>query len=207
MAHSKDHITTATRLILASGSSIRKDILNGAGLEFEVISKPVDEAAIKAAMLDEGAKPREIADALAEAKALRVSRQEPGLVIGADQVMVMKGELFDKPLSVEAARERLIQMRGQRHELVGAVVVAKDAAPVWRYVSETKLWMRDFSDAFLDEYLALEGDLVTKSVGAYRFEGPGAHLFSRVEGDFFSILGLSLLPLLQYLRDCGAVTA
>ncbi len=198
---------TQSPLILASGSAIRREIMEGAGLEFEVVVKPVDEAAIKAAMLADGARPRDIADALAEAKALRVSRQQPGLVIGADQVMVMNGTLFDKPTSVDQARERLKAMRGQRHELVGSVVVARDGAPVWRHVSETKLWMRDFSDGFLDDYLAREGDLVTKSVGAYRFEGPGAHLFERVEGDFFSILGLSLLPLLQYLRDCGAVTA
>lgn len=196
-----------SRLILASGSAIRRDIMTGAGLDFEVIVKPVDEAAIKTAMLDEGARPREIADALAEAKALRVSRQEEGLVIGADQVMVMDGKLFDKPTSMDEARERLQLMRGKRHELIGSVVVANNGTPVWRYVSQTKLWMRDFSDAFLEDYLAGEGDLVTKSVGAYRFEGPGSQLFSRVEGDFFSILGLSLLPLLQYLRDCGAIAS
>lgn len=195
------------RLVLASGSKIRRKILNGAGLDFEVIVKPVDEAAIKEAMLEDGAKPREIADALAEAKALRVSRQETGLVIGADQVMVMEGELFDKPVSVLAARERLLSMRGKRHELIGSVVVANNGQPVWRYISETRLWVREFSECFLDEYLEKEGDLVTKSVGAYRFEGPGAHLFERVEGDFFSILGLSLLPLLQYLRDCGAIAS
>lgn len=194
-----------SRLILASGSSIRRDLMTGAGLNFEVIVKPVDEAAIKSAMLADGAKPRDIADALAEAKALRVSRQTDGLVIGADQVMVMDGELFDKPTSTAEARERLLAMRGKRHELIGSVVVASNGAAVWRYVSETKLWMRDFSDGFLDDYLASEGDLVTKSVGAYRFEGPGAQLFSHVEGDFFSILGLSLLPLLQYLRDCKAI--
>lgn len=196
-----------SRLILASGSAIRRDIMTGAGLDFDVIVKPVDEAAIKTAMLSDGARPREIADALAEAKALRVSRQEEGLVIGADQVMVMDGKLFDKPTSTEEARERLQLMRGKRHELVGSVVVASGGAPVWRYVSETKLWMRDFSDTFLEDYLAGEGDLVTKSVGAYRFEGPGSQLFSRVEGDFFSILGLSLLPLLQYLRDCRAIAS
>lgn len=196
-----------SRLILASGSAIRREIMTGAGLDFEVIVKPVDESAIKTAMLNEGARPRDIADALAEAKALRVSRLEEGLVIGADQVMVMQGDLFDKPTSLDEARERLKRMRGQRHELIGSVVVASGGIPVWRYVSETKLWMRDFSDAFLDEYLSGEGDLVTKCVGAYRFEGPGSQLFSRVEGDFFSILGLSLLPLLQYLRDCGAIAS
>ena len=193
------------RLILASSSAIRREIMTRAGFYFDVIVKPVDEAAIKAAMLSDGARPREVADALAEAKAARVSRNEPGLVIGADQVMVMDGILFDKPNSLEAARERLIAMRGRRHELVGSVVVARDGVPVWRYVSETKLWMREFTDEFLEDYLTCEGDLVTKSVGAYRFEGPGAQLFSHVEGDFFSILGLSLLPLLQYLRDCGAI--
>lgn len=196
-----------SRLILASGSAIRRDLMTGAGLEFEVIVKPVDEAAIKAAMLAEAAQPREIADALAEAKALRVSRGESGLVIGADQIMVMDGELFDKPTSIEAARERLLLMRGKRHELIGSVVVASGGAPVWRYVSETKLWVRNFSEEFLDDYLAREGELVTKSVGAYRFEGLGAQLFTKVEGDFFSILGLSLLPLLQYLRDCRAIPA
>jgi septum formation protein len=196
-----------SRLILASGSAIRREIMTGAGLDFEVIVKPVDEAAIKAAMLEQGARPRDIADALAEAKALRVSRQEEGLVIGADQVMVMDGKLFDKPTSMAEARDRLKLMRGQRHELIGSVVVASGGTPVWRYVSETKLWMRDFSDMFLDQYLAGEGDLVTKSVGAYRFEGPGSQLFSRVDGDFFSILGLSLLPLLQYLRDSGAIAS
>jgi len=196
-----------SRLILASGSAIRRDIMKGAGLDFEVIVKPVDEGSIKAAMLDIGAKPREIADALAEAKALRVSRLEDGLIIGADQVMVMDGVLFDKPTSIAAARERLLAMRGKRHELVGSVVVASGGVPVWRFVSETKLWMREFSDEFLDDYLEAEGDLVTKSVGAYRFEGPGSQLFSRVEGDFFSILGLSLLPLLQYLRDCKAIAS
>jgi septum formation protein len=195
------------RLILASGSKIRRDIMDGAGLTFEVISKPVDEAAIKSAMLAEGARPREIADALAEAKALRVSRLESGYVIGADQVMVMAGELFDKPETIEQARMRLKSMRGQRHELIGAVVVAKDGVPVWRFISETKLWMRDFSDAFLDDYVEREGARLTKSVGAYRFEGPGAQLFDRVDGDFFSILGLSLLPLLQYLRDAGAIAS
>jgi septum formation protein len=196
-----------SRLILASGSAIRREIMTGAGLKFEVIVKPVDEAAIKAAMLADAARPRDIADALAEAKALRVSRQESGLVIGADQIMVMDGELYDKPISIEAARERLLLMRGKRHELIGSVVVASGGAPVWRYVSETKLWMREFSEEFLDDYLVREEELLTKSVGAYRFEGPGSQLFTKVEGDFFSILGLSLLPLLQYLRDCRAIPA
>ena len=194
-------------LTLASGSAIRRQIMADAGLDFDVVNRPVDEAAIKAAMLDDGAAPRDIADALAEAKALRVSRTTPGLVIGADQIMVMDGQTFDKPATVEDARTRLRAMRGRRHELVGGLVVAEDGRAVWRHASETRLWVRDFSDAFLDQYIAREGERLTKSVGAYRFEGPGAQLFQRVEGDFFSILGLSLLPLLDYLRVRGVVTA
>ena len=199
-------------LILASGSAIRRQILEQAGLDFEVLAKPVDEAAIKTAMLAENAPPRDIADALAEAKALRVSRYLDGqgrdaLVIGADQVMVMDGTLFDKPVDRAEARARLLSMRGKRHDLIGGLVVAEGGRPVWRHMARTKLWVREFSEDFLDAYLDREGELVTKSVGAYRFEGPGAQLFERVEGDFFSILGLSLLPLLDYLRTRGAIPA
>lgn len=194
------------RIILASGSAIRCKLMDDAGIEFEVIAKPVDEAAIKDAMLAESARLQDIADALAEAKSLRVSRIEPGLVIGADQIMVMDGELFDKPKDIDAARERLKLMRGKTHYLVGAVVISENGSPVWRHLAKTKLTMRDFSDAFIEDYLKAEGELVTKSVGAYRFEGLGAQLFSHVEGDFFSILGLSLLPVMDYLRTRGVLS-
>lgn len=196
---------SSQRLILASGSAIRAQILSEAGLTYEVISKPVDEAAIKESMLAEGSRLRDIADALAEAKALRVSRTEAGFVIGADQIMVMDDTLFDKPPSIAAARERLKEMRGKTHKLMGAVVVCENGQAVWRHLSITTLTVRDFSDAFLESYIAMEGDALTRSVGAYRFEGPGSHLFSKVEGDFFSILGLPLLPLLDYLRTRGVV--
>ena len=195
------------RIILASGSAIRRQILNGAGINFDVIVKPVDEGAIKQSMLADGYKPRDIADALAEAKARRVSQAEPGLVIGADQIMEMDGQIFDKPVDLAEARERLKQMRGKTHFLVGAVVICENGQPVWRHASRTKLTMRDFSDEFLDQYLEDEAEFVCKSVGAYRFEGPGAQLFSHVEGDFFSILGLSLLPLLDFLRTRGAIAS
>ncbi len=178
-----------------------------AGLDFKVITKPVDESAIKQAMLSEGATLRDIADALAQAKAIRVSRIEDGLVIGADQIMVMEGQLFDKPDNIKAARERLKLMRGKTHHLIGAVVICENGTPVWRHMSKTTLTLRDFSDEFLEDYLAQEGELVTKSVGAYRFEGRGAQLFSHVEGDFFSILGLPLLPVLDYLRQRGVITS
>jgi len=196
----------SARLILASGSAIRRQILDGAGLDYEIITRPVDEAAIKEAMLAENARLRDIADALAEAKAMRVSRQEAGLVIGADQIMVMDNTLFDKPNSLDDARERLISMRGKKHELIGAVVICENGAPVWRHMCKTKLWVRDFSNAFLDWYIETEGQALMKSVGAYRFEGPGSQLFEKVEGDFFAILGLDLLPVLDYLRTRGVVT-
>lgn len=193
------------RIILASGSAIRRKLMSDAGLEFEVIAKPVDEASIKESMLSESVRLRDIADALAEAKSTRVSRIEEGLVIGADQIMIMDDQLFDKPNTVDEARQRLKLMRGKTHYLVGAVVICENGVPVWRHMAKTKLTMREFSDGFLEDYLEKEGDLVTKSVGAYRFEGLGAQLFSHVEGDFFSILGLSLLPVMDYLRIRGAV--
>lgn len=193
------------RLILASGSAIRRQLMTDAGLNFEVITRPVDEGAIKEAMLAEGARLRDIADALAEAKAMRVSRTEDGLVIGADQIMVMDNQLFDKPKDRDEARERLLLMRGKTHNLIGAVVICENGQAVWRHMAKTTLTMRNFSDEFLEDYLKAEGELVTKSVGAYRFEGLGSQLFSNVEGDFFSILGLSLLPVMDYLRVRGAI--
>lgn len=196
-----------SRIILASGSAIRKQILDGAGLNYEVIVKPVDEAAIKDSMLAENSRLQDVADALAEAKALRVSRQTDGFVIGADQIMVMDNQLFDKPKDLGEARERLLSMRGKRHELIGAVVVCENGRPVWRHLSKTKLWVREFSNDFLDWYIEQEGEALMKSVGAYRFEGPGAQLFEKVEGGFFAILGLDLLPVLDYLRVRGVIAS
>ena len=196
-----------SRIILASGSAIRKQILDGAGLNYEVIVKPVDEAAIKDSMLAENSRLQDIADALAEAKALRVSRQTDGFVIGADQIMVMDNQLFDKPKDMDEARERLLSMRGKRHELIGAVVICENGRPVWRHLSKTKLWVREFSNDFLDWYIEQEGEALMKSVGAYRFEGPGAQLFEKVEGGFFAILGLDLLPVLDYLRVRGVIAS
>jgi len=193
-------------IILASGSKIRRQILTQAGVDFEVITRPVDESTIKGSMLEDGAALKDIADALAEAKSIRVSRQTNGLVIGADQIMVMDKTLFDKPTSINEARKRLLIMREKTHFLIGAVVICEDGVPVWRHMSKTKLTMRNFSEDFLDDYLEAEGDEILQSVGAYRFEGRGAQLFSNVEGDFFSILGLSLLPVLDFLRMRGAIT-
>jgi septum formation protein len=194
-------------VILASKSAARRAVLSGAGVPFEVVVAGVDEESIKAGMLAEGASPRDIADALAEVKALRVSRGRPGFVVGADQTLEFEGGLYDKAETPEAARERLKLLRGKPHKLHSAVVVAKDGAPIWREVVTATLTMRDFSDDFLEDYLAREGEAALGSVGCYRLEDLGAQLFARVEGDYFAILGLPLLGLLDLLRRHGVLSA
>lgn len=194
-------------IILASKSAARRAVLDGAGVPFECATAGVDEDAVKASLLAEGARPREVADALAELKALRVSRRTPGFVIGADQTLELGGRLYDKVDTIDAARERLKELRGQVHKLHSAVVVAKDGAPIWREVATCTLAMRPFSDAFLEAYLAEEGEAALGSVGCYRLEGPGAQLFEKIDGDYFAILGLPLLGLLDLLRRHGALAA
>jgi septum formation protein len=187
-------------VVLASKSAARRAVLEGAGVPFEVAVAGVDEEAVKAALLAQGASPREIADALAELKAIRVSRSRPQFVVGADQTLEFEGRLYDKAETLDEARERLKTLRGKPHKLHSAVVVAKEGAPIWREISTATLTMRPFSDAFLDDYLTVEGEAALGSVGCYRLEGPGAQLFSQIEGDYFGILGLPLLGLLDLLR-------
>jgi septum formation protein len=194
-------------LILASGSAARRRMLEGVGLTFEVETPRVDEEAAKASLRAHGLKPRDQADALAELKALSVSRKRDGFVIGADQMLTMEGDTLDKPKSVAEAREHLLRLRGRTHELLTAAVVAREGAIIWRHVDVPKLRMRAFSDAFLDDYLTRAGDATLHSVGAYQLEGLGAQLFERVEGDHFSVLGLPLLPLLAFLREHGIAQA
>jgi septum formation protein len=194
-------------LILASKSAARRAVLDGAGVAYEALVAGVDEEAVKAGLLAERATPRDVADALAELKAIRVSRGRPAFVIGADQTLDLDGKLYDKAETLEAARERLLALRGRTHRLHSAVVVAKEGAPIWREVATATLTMRDFSDAFLDAYLQTEGQAALGSVGCYRLEGPGAQLFSRIEGDYFAILGLPLLGLLDLLRRHGELAA
>lgn len=192
-------------VVLASASTARAALLAGAGLEPHADPAGLDEDALKTALRAEGIESRQAALALAEAKALRVSaRHEGALVIGADQMLVLDQRWFDKPRSVAEAREHLRALRGRRHELVTAVCVARNGAVLWRQVERPSLVMRDFSDAFLEAYLATVGDDVLTTVGAYRLEGPGVQLMARIEGDYFSILGLPLLPLLAFLRERGA---
>ncbi len=194
-------------LILASKSAARRAVLDGAGVAYEAKVAGVDEDAVKTAMLAEGAGPRDIADALAELKAIKISRGSDAFVIGSDQTLDLDGALYDKAESLEAARERLKLLRGKTHKLHSAVVVAKDGAPIWREIVTAKLTMRDFSDAFLDDYLATEGPHALGSVGCYRLEGPGSQLFSKIEGDYFAILGLPLMGLMDLLRRHGELAA
>lgn len=166
----------------------------------------MDEAEVKLAMRAQGAGPNDTALALAGLKAARI--RDPGaLAIGADQLLVCEGEWFDKPPDLETARAQLVRLRGRVHTLITAVLCRREGEEVWRHVSRPILTMRSFSDAFLDAYLAAEGDAILGSVGAYRLEGLGIHLFERVEGEHAAILGLPLLPLLGFLRQHGVLTA
>jgi septum formation protein len=192
-------------LVLASKSAARRAVLEGAGVPFEAVVSGVDEDAVKASLLAEGASPREVADALAELKAIKVSRSRPDLVVGADQTLELDGQLYDKVETLEDARARLRLLSGRPHRLHSAVVVAKDGAPIWREVATATLTMREVSEAFLDTYLSAEGDAALGSVGCYRLEGMGAQLFSKIEGDYFAILGLPLLGLLDLLRRHGVL--
>ncbi len=195
----------ATNIILASTSAIRIDLLKAAGVPFEAEPAGVDETAIKDSLLAEGLGPRDIADALAEAKAVKVSRRRQGLVIGADQTMDFNGKLFDKAASVDEARQRLREMRGQTHKLHCGMVVARDGQAIWREVVTTTLRMRPFSDDYLEGYLERNAPGILSSVGCYQLEGEGVQLFDRIEGDYFAILGLSLIPLFDLLRRHGAM--
>lgn len=191
--------------VLASGSASRRRMLEAAGLAFEIDPPRMDEEAAKASLRAEGMNPRDQADTLAELKALSISRRRPEIVIGADQMLAVEGEVLDKPKDMAEARSHLLRLRGRTHELLTAAVVAREGAIIWRHVDTPKLKMRAFSDAFLDDYLERVGPAALASVGAYQLEGYGAHLFERVEGDFFSVLGLPLLPLLAFLREHGIV--
>lgn len=194
------------RVVLASGSTTRQAMLRAAGVDFTVDVAAVDETSILESLQAEGANPHHAADLLAEMKALKVSTKHPGaLVIGADQILSVGRTYFSKPADLAAAKAHLQQLRGQTHVLTSAAVVAQNGSPIWREVREAKLTMRPFSDAFIDDYLAKVGKAALTSVGAYQIEGLGAQLFSRIEGDHFTILGLPLLPLLDMLRTQGVL--
>jgi septum formation protein len=193
-------------LILASASSVRARLLEAAGLEVRVEPAAIDESAIKQAFRVEGGAAHSCALALAEAKARAVAgRRDRSLVIGADQILVCCGAWFDKPSDLGEARAQLEVLRGRTHELATAVCAVQGGTVLWHTVSRPQLTMREFSDEFLDAYIAAEAAALLGSVGAYRLEGRGAQLFQRIEGDYFAVLGLPLLELLAFLRDGGRI--
>ncbi len=197
-----------TALILASASAARRQMLQNAGIDFAVQPARVDESAIKEAMQADGAHPSDAAQALADLKAMRVSPEPAAaLVIGADQVLECDGTWFDKPDTVATAQRQLEALSGRTHHLHTAAAVVKEGGVIWREATDVALTMRPLSAAFIADYLEAAGDTVLQSVGGYQIEGRGVQLFAALRGDFFSILGLPLLPLLEFLRGHDAVPA
>lgn len=197
-----DHLEN--RLILASRSAARRALLTQAGVRFDAEDAGVDEDAIKTAAAD--LSPAELAVELASAKALAVSRRDPeAWVLGADQTLAFDGGLISKAETLDEARTRLATMRGRTHELHSGLALAKDGAVVWSGVETAAMRMRDFSDEFLDDYIGAEGEVLLTVVGSYRLEGLGAQLFESINGDYFTVLGLPLWPLLKELRRVGVI--
>ena len=183
-------------------------MLENAGVELTIDPAAIDEAAIKESLGDAKAGPAQVAQTLAELKAQRVSPRHPGkIVIGSDQVLECEGRLFDKPGDLIAARRQLKNLAGRTHRLISSAVAVRDGVRLWHHTGEAKLTMRNFSDNFLDTYLAHAGAQIVDCVGAYQLEADGAQLFSRVEGDYFTVLGLPLLALLDFLRHQGELSA
>lgn len=198
------------RLILASGSSARRNMMTAAGLTFDVIPADIDEQAIASAMTSGSNRVEAsgIAGALASAKALAVSANHlDALVIGSDQVLALGKQQFSKAANLEEARSTLSMLRGHQHELVSAVAIARNGELLWRTVDSAQLTMRNFSDKFLDGYLGRNGSRVLSCVGCYEIEADGIQLFESVVGDHFTIMGMPLLPLLNELRNRGVVPA
>jgi len=194
--------------VLASGSEIRADLLRNAGLKIAVQPPRVDEDAVKQALLAEGAPPRDVADALAELKARKISEKHPqALVLGCDQVLEFDGQLISKPESLDQALAQLKAMRGKRHKLLSAAVICRDGQPEWRHVGQVRLVMRDSSDAYLEDYVARNWDSIRHAVGAYKLEEEGVRLFTQIDGDYFTVLGMPLLELLNYLTLRGEIAS
>lgn len=193
-------------LILASGSEIRATLLRNAGLTFDQIIARIDEQSIKEALEANAALPRDIADALAEAKARKVADKHPeSMVIGCDQVLSFGGSLLSKPRDQQDAREQLKAMRKQRHALLSAAVIYHEAKPVWRHIGQVRLRMRDVSDTYIGGYVDRNWDQIQHCVGAYQLESEGVRLFHSIEGDYFHVLGVPLLELLAFLTLRGVI--
>lgn len=198
------------RLVLASASPARAKLLREAGVVFEQRSAELDEASARAALEIEAdmTQPGDIAEILAIAKAAQISESEPGaLVIGADQVLALEGRMFAKPADFDAARDQLLELSGKTHTLHTAVCLCRDGHQVWSKVDTAALRMRKLAPTFIGRYLSMAGPEVLGCVGAYQLEGPGAQLFETVDGDYFTVLGLPLLPLLARLREMEVLLA
>ena len=194
------------RIILASSSPFRKSLLANAGVAFAAVKPEVDERAAEAPLKGSGATPEDVALVLAIAKAAEVSERNPhALVIGSDQTLSLGDEIFHKPADMEGARRHLLRLSGKTHQLNSAVALVRDGETLWSQVAVARLTMRDLEPAFIGRYLARVGDRALSSVGAYQIEGEGIQLFDRIEGDYFTIVGLPLLPLLARLRELGAI--
>lgn len=195
-------------LVLASGSQFRRQLMENAGLDFTVDPARIDERAIEAPLENAGANPDTVAEALAIAKALDVSHRHPdALIIGSDQTLSLGSRVYHKPKNRAEAASHLKSFSGKTHRLNSAVALVRDSQVLWNHVSHAELTVRDLSDQFIERHLDKVGDSVLLSVGAYQLEGEGIQLFSRIEGDYFTILGLPLLPLLNKLRELGAIDA
>ncbi|KAA2315450.1 septum formation protein Maf [Pseudooceanicola sediminis] len=193
-------------IILASGSTIRAELLARAGVSFEVMTARVDEQSIKASLLAEGESPRNVADALAQTKAEKIGARVPGaFTIGCDQVLAFDGQIVSKPARLEEAKRQLQMLAGKQHQLHSAAVIVEGGKTVWRKVSDVTMTMRAISDDYLEAYLARNWPEVSHSCGAYQVEAEGSRLFSRIQGDYFAVLGLPLLEVLDYLALRGAI--
>jgi septum formation protein len=195
-----------THLILASASPFRRQLLENAGLDFESVPAEIDERAAEAPLAEGGVSPSDIALVLAEAKAIAVSEARPeAIVIGCDQTLSLDDEVFHKPEDMEDARRHLLRLSGRTHNLNSAIVLVRNGKTLWRHVSVASLTMRKLDPRFIGRYLARVGDKAFQSVGGYQIEGPGIQLFEQIEGDYFTIIGLPLLPLLAELRGTGLI--
>ncbi len=195
-------------LILASGSKIRTELLSSAGITHSVQVARIDEDSVRGALEAEQAKPRDVADTLAELKARKISQKNPGaFVLGCDQILQIDDRILSKPGTIEQAKEQLTLLSGKKHMLLSAAVLYQDGEPKWRHIGMVRLYMRELSDGFIDDYLGRNWPSVADSVGAYKLEEEGVRLFTRIEGDHFNVLGLPLIEFINHLTLIGELAS